>query len=134
MVHCFLISGSKLTMNVNCMEKPVSARLDRRMVISPWRPTGFTGHQVYIGRTAIVLLYTVLCRADRVLMLENRCTAQEEHYGRARVHTQWGDDEDAVKEAVDMCPVDCISFVSAPHTDTPFLCCDVNFFRAACGI
>lgn len=28
------------------------------------------------------------------------------------MHTQWGDDEDAIKEAVDMCPVDCISFVS----------------------
>ena len=36
---------------------------------------------------------------------------QEEHYGRARVHTQWGDAEEDILEAVQMCPVDCISFV-----------------------
>lgn len=52
---------------------------------------------------------------------------QEEHYGRARVHTQWGDDQDDIKEAVDMCPVDCINYVSpviqpiATHP-TPGLC------------
>ena len=33
------------------------------------------------------------------------------------MHTQWGDEEDAVKEAVDMCPVDCISFVSPHHAN-----------------
>ena len=31
--------------------------------------------------------------------------------GAARVHTQWGDAEDDILEAVQMCPVDCISFV-----------------------
>ena len=30
---------------------------------------------------------------------------QEDEYGRARVHAQWGDEEDAIREAVDMCPV-----------------------------
>ena len=43
---------------------------------------------------------------------------QEEDYGRARVHTQWGDDEEAIREAVEMCPVDCISFVRICHFDT----------------
>ena len=43
---------------------------------------------------------------------------QEEDYGRARVHTQWGDDEEAIREAVEMCPVDCISFVRLCHADT----------------
>lgn len=28
-----------------------------------------------------------------------------------RVHTQWGDDEEMVREAVASCPVDCIYFV-----------------------
>lgn len=37
---------------------------------------------------------------------------QEDDYGRARVHTQWGDDAEYIEEAVSMCPVDCISYVS----------------------
>ena len=37
---------------------------------------------------------------------------QEDEYGRARVHAQWGDEEEAIREAVDLCPVDCISFVT----------------------
>ena len=37
---------------------------------------------------------------------------QEDEYGRARVHTQWGNDAELVEEAVQMCPVDCISYVS----------------------
>ena len=36
---------------------------------------------------------------------------QEQDWGRARVHTQWGDDEAGIREAIDMCPVDCISYV-----------------------
>ncbi|KAK9823046.1 hypothetical protein WJX81_003146 [Elliptochloris bilobata] len=35
----------------------------------------------------------------------------EDEYGRARVHAQWGDEEDAIREAVDMCPVDCIAYI-----------------------
>lgn len=38
---------------------------------------------------------------------------QEEVYGRARVHQQWGDDADAVQEAIETCPVDCIYYVRA---------------------
>jgi hypothetical protein len=41
---------------------------------------------------------------------------QEDEYGRARVHTQWGDDEADIEEAVQMCPVDCISYVGSPLT------------------
>ena len=37
---------------------------------------------------------------------------QEDDYGRARVHTQWGNDEELIEEAVQMCPVDCIAYVS----------------------
>ena len=36
---------------------------------------------------------------------------QEEEFGRARVTTQWADDAEAVGEAVDLCPVDCIYYV-----------------------
>ena len=36
---------------------------------------------------------------------------QEDEYGRARVTTQWADDAEYVSEAIDLCPVDCISYV-----------------------
>ena len=36
---------------------------------------------------------------------------QEDTHGRARVSTQWGNDEEEIREAIDMCPVDCIHFV-----------------------
>ena len=35
----------------------------------------------------------------------------EEEWGRARVHTQWGDSEDDITDAISCCPVDCIHFV-----------------------
>jgi len=35
--------------------------------------------------------------------------------GRARVYTQWGDDEEHLKYALMACPVDCISWVSREH-------------------
>lgn len=38
-------------------------------------------------------------------------SVQEDDYGRARVHTQWGDDAELIEEAVQMCPVDCIAYV-----------------------
>ncbi len=37
---------------------------------------------------------------------------QEDDYGRARVHTQWGDGPEYIEEAISMCPVECISYVS----------------------
>ncbi|KAG1678855.1 hypothetical protein FOA52_003523 [Chlamydomonas sp. UWO 241] len=35
----------------------------------------------------------------------------EDEHGRARVGTQWADDEDCISEAVQSCPVDCIYYV-----------------------
>lgn len=35
----------------------------------------------------------------------------EEEHGRARVGRQWADDVDAIQEAVESCPVDCIYYV-----------------------
>jgi len=35
----------------------------------------------------------------------------EDDWGRARVSNQWGDEEEVIREAMDMCPVDCIHFV-----------------------
>jgi hypothetical protein len=35
----------------------------------------------------------------------------EEEHGRARVMTQWADDEDLITEAIESCPVDCINIV-----------------------
>ena len=40
------------------------------------------------------------------------CVVQEDDYGRARVHTQWGNDAELIEEAIEMCPVDCIAYVS----------------------
>ncbi|KAK9849494.1 hypothetical protein WJX84_009836 [Apatococcus fuscideae] len=37
--------------------------------------------------------------------------AMEDDYGRARVTTQWADDAEYVSEAIDLCPLDCISYV-----------------------
>jgi hypothetical protein len=36
---------------------------------------------------------------------------QEDTHGRARVCNQWADDEEYIREAIEMCPVDCIHFV-----------------------
>jgi ferredoxin len=36
----------------------------------------------------------------------------EENYGRSRVISQDGDEEDTIQEAIDTCPVDCIAWVS----------------------
>jgi ferredoxin len=35
----------------------------------------------------------------------------ESKWGRARVHTQWWDDEDTIQVAIESCPVDCIHWV-----------------------
>jgi len=37
--------------------------------------------------------------------------SMEEDFGRARVHTQWGDCRDRIAEAVETCPVSVISYV-----------------------
>lgn len=37
--------------------------------------------------------------------------AMEDTHGRARVFNQWADDEEYIREAIEMCPVDCIHFV-----------------------
>ena len=44
---------------------------------------------------------------------------QEDDYGRARVHTQWGNDAELIEEAVQMCPVDCIAYVSPSPCNSP---------------
>jgi len=36
----------------------------------------------------------------------------EEEQGRARVFGQWGDDDDIIEQAIDICPVECIHSVS----------------------
>ena len=35
----------------------------------------------------------------------------EDEYGRARVFQQYGDDEATVREAMSVCPMDCIHYV-----------------------
>lgn len=56
---------------------------------------------------------------------------QEEDFGRARVSMQWGNQEEFITEAVDMCPVDCIHYVSVKPADQQFM---PPWQRAACGM
>ena len=42
------------------------------------------------------------------------------------MHTQWADSADEVMEAVDMCPVDCISYVSRQQVLLLCLSCFVQ--------
>ena len=58
------------------------------------------------------LCYDLLWPYVTVSLTALREVLQEDEYGRARVHTQWGNDAELVEEAVQMCPVDCISYVS----------------------
>ncbi|MCD7455604.1 hypothetical protein HAX54_028769 [Datura stramonium] len=44
-------------------------------------------------------------------LLAEKTFAVESVYGRARVIAQWGDTEAKIQEAIDACPVDCISVV-----------------------
>ena len=46
-----------------------------------------------------------MCKPVQSSLTRSGLHAQEDEYGRARVHAQWGDEEDAIREAVDMCPV-----------------------------
>jgi ferredoxin len=39
----------------------------------------------------------------------------EDNYGRSRVISQDGDEEETIQEAIDTCPVDCIAWVSYPE-------------------
>lgn len=62
---------------------------------------------------------------DHTWLLEGAYVLQEQDYGRARVHTQWGDEEEHIEEAVSMCPVDCISYVSCPSPHRLAKACSV---------
>lgn len=72
--------------------------------VSSWRgPEGETRALFIDETTCIGCMQCAVVAPDTFFM--------EEEHGRARVHTQWGDDEEVVKEAVGACPVDCIHYV-----------------------
>lgn len=73
--------------------------------VSKWMGADHEHRAVFVDETSCVgCRHCTYCASNTFAM--------EEDYGRARVHTQWGDDEEAIREAVEMCPVDCISFVN----------------------
>ncbi|BDA49708.1 probable chaperone protein dnaJ C76, chloroplastic [Coccomyxa sp. Obi] len=73
--------------------------------VSKWMGADHEHRAVFVDETSCVgCRHCTYCAPNTFAM--------EEDYGRARVHTQWGDDEEAIREAVEMCPVDCISFVN----------------------
>mmetsp|Transcript_35354 Transcript_35354/g.89114 ORF Transcript_35354/g.89114 Transcript_35354/m.89114 type:complete len:354 (-) Transcript_35354:62-1123(-) len=78
---------------------------------------GFTGQPVstWAGQPgearAIFVDETTCIGCSHCSMCAPNTFAIEEGHGRARVFRQWGDPEDDVREAIDICPVDCIHYV-----------------------
>ena len=78
---------------------------------------GSISFQQLLAKPPLGALKLVLRRSAFYLLI-NFCpnllcnSLQEDEWGRARVSHQWGDDEETLREAMDMCPVNCIYFVS----------------------
>eukprot|EP00854_Cymbomonas_tetramitiformis_P016050 gene16050-19037_t len=72
--------------------------------VSEWR--GHPGEQraVFVDESVCIGCMNCTYCAPNTFYMEGE-------YGRARVSAQWADEEEAIREAVDICPVDCIFFV-----------------------
>lgn len=44
-------------------------------------------------------------------MIASNTFFMQQDYGRARVYSQWGDDDETIQIAIETCPVDCIHYV-----------------------
>lgn len=44
-------------------------------------------------------------------MIAGNTFFMEDEYGRARVYSQWGDDDETIQVAIETCPVDCIHYI-----------------------
>lgn len=79
---------------------------------------GYTGEPVYsvwLGsdseRRAVFVDEVKCVGCLKCALCAGRTFAIESAYGRARVVAQWADPEDKIQEAIEACPVDCISIV-----------------------
>ena len=77
---------------------------------------GYTGKPIYSvwygseGEQRAVFVDEVKCVGClKCALVAEKTFAIESVYGRARVIAQWADPEDKVQEAIEACPVDCIS-------------------------
>ncbi|GMH39316.1 hypothetical protein BSKO_07214 [Bryopsis sp. KO-2023] len=73
--------------------------------VSEWMGSAAERRAVFVDETTCIgCRNCTLCAPNTFAM--------EDLWGRARVSHQWADDVEEIKEAVDMCPVDCIFFVA----------------------
>lgn len=72
--------------------------------VSSWAGSESETRAVFVSETECIG-----CRA--CTNCATKTFAMEEEHGRARVMVQWADDEDLIQEAIESCPVDCISII-----------------------
>lgn len=72
--------------------------------VSDWSGPESETRAVFVSETECIGCRQCTVAASKTFFME------EEH-GRARVGTQWADDEETIQEAVESCPVDCIYYV-----------------------
>eukprot|EP00877_Chromochloris_zofingiensis_P010199 jgi/Chrzof1/5432/Cz16g02230.t1 len=73
--------------------------------VSIWCGTSDESRAVFVDETTCIGCQNCTWCAPKTFHMEDE-------WGRARVASQWADDEEAIKEAVATCPVDCIYYVS----------------------
>eukprot|EP00210_Caulerpa_lentillifera_P004250 g4054.t1 len=72
--------------------------------VSTWGGSNQEQRAVFVDETSCIgCKNCTMCAPETFVM--------EEVWGRARVVHQWGDDKELIREAIDMCPVDCIYIV-----------------------
>lgn len=97
-----------------CMSKTNSNLLQEQSKIEGLR--GYTGKPLYSSwfgsesEERAVFVDEVKCVGClKCALLAEKTFAIESVHGRARVVGQWADPEDKIQEAIEACPVDCIS-------------------------
>lgn len=73
--------------------------------VSKWAGPADEQRAIFIDESSCVGCYECVFWAPNTFKLEDT-------YGRARCVTQWGDDEETLQVALEVCPVNCISWVS----------------------
>ncbi len=85
------------------MEEAGTTGFDGRPV-SEWGGEEGETRAVFVDETSCIgCMQCSTCASSTFFM--------EERHGRARVSMQYGDDQDYIEEAIEMCPVDCIYWV-----------------------
>eukprot|EP00747_Dinoflagellata_sp_TGD_P189286 gnl/TRDRNA2_/TRDRNA2_49438_c0_seq1.p1 gnl/TRDRNA2_/TRDRNA2_49438_c0~~gnl/TRDRNA2_/TRDRNA2_49438_c0_seq1.p1 ORF type:complete len:442 (+),score=71.60 gnl/TRDRNA2_/TRDRNA2_49438_c0_seq1:42-1367(+) len=85
------------------VKKEMGGSFDGRPV-STWAGEEREGRAIFVDETVCIGCKACTLNAPNTFAMETR-------HGRARCTTQWGDDEDTISAAMEMCPVDCIHWV-----------------------